>query len=222
MTAATAFHNSLWGSTGLIEGGRVHSLILISWFSQFLSWSMRWFSFFFFDSLQAHLKSSIPQFVSVFCWCFSVLLHSHPEAETSASRCKHAQRKDVHIPLLTWVYGWWIWLDYIIRPPWQKRFHRVFIHIAVILLKLSFRELTLKKQVKLAQGRFDRTWEFNLYHSRHRTVSLTARPPSRYSLKAISMHCFVVVVKYDEACILGRRLTGRQWSRTLSQMWDVL
>lgn len=121
MTAATAFHNSLWGSTGLIEGGRVHSLILISWFSQFLSWSMRWFSFFFFDSLQAHLKSSIPQFVSVFCWCFSVLLHSHPEAETSASRCKHAQRKDVHIPLLTWVYGWWIWLDYIIRPPWQKK-----------------------------------------------------------------------------------------------------
>lgn len=38
-----------------------------------------------------------------------------------------------------------------------------------------------------------------------------------YSLKAIFMHCFVVVIKDNEACILGRILSGSQWSTPLRE-----
>lgn len=72
----------------------------------------------------------------------------------------------------------------------------------------------------LARGRFDRTWGFNFHFQNSFSYSKAIQPPFKYSysLKAIFMHCFVVVIKYDEACILGRRRTGRQRATTQSDV----
>lgn len=53
---------------------------------------------------------------------------------------------------------------------------------------------------RFVQGRRDGTREFKSYH-RSEFIQPTSR--HRYSLKAIFTHCSVVVIKYDEACILG-------------------
>lgn len=111
-----------------------------------------WGGDFFFLTAYRHIlkfwKCSIPQFVSVFCWCLFVLLHSHL-AEFSASWSKRSRRKDVHIPLFTRVYSWYTWLDCLSFALLDKILRLVFIYITAISLKLSFQRADVKKQVSV-------------------------------------------------------------------------
>lgn len=117
---------------------------------------------FFFDSVQAHfkiLKCSIPQFVSVFCWCLSILLHSHP-AKTSASRSTNERHvhstahRSVQLMQLTGLH--------IAHSPDKNIPPSLHLHCSHLAEE---RQHWKKASRCSAQLRFDRPWEFKCFCS---------------------------------------------------------
>lgn len=148
------------------------------------------------------LKSSI---------CFSVLLVFICSFAFPCSRklCRQIQAKTCTFHR---------YLECTVRFDWTT-YRRIHLHCGH-LIEVFIRRANIENASRcLAQGRFGRTWELNVYYV------LTARPSSRRSDTHLKQYPCIALLLWSNTmkhAYLGEDSTGRHWSTTLSQTWDIL
>lgn len=140
--------------------------------------------------------------------CFSVLLFMCSFAfPSSRNLClqisAHTKERHVHSTVNLSVQLIHLTGLHIMRPPWQNS-----PPCSHLRCSRFTEELTLKKQVSVwLKG----AWEFNLYYSSYRTVSLTARPSSHHSNKAIHLKQYSCIALLLWLNTMKHAFLGEYW-----------